>query len=351
MLKRWLPTDRNLRRALYGLLVFVLCIAAAGGVESWDREHNRGEKGREAVAQAVWQFGPTSQQAADAVAQMGQSAGLNDLVALLDPATGKAIAAWPADLAGKRPEEMAPSNGLKLPPLEKLMGRRQFELRTATTNGTKLEVRLDPLYPTGALEGENHGEGGFGRQGRGFGFEGNRTFEPRGGFGREGQDGFGRGLQQGEFRGEQGGLPQAPPTPPTPPTTPEAILLLATPPQGVTPIRVVAAGLGALGALGFVTYWLSIAWWVFADARRRGSKGFAWGVLALLTNLVGAAVYLVARREQRTCTRCGANMERSFNNCPHCGQSLKRHCDKCGQVLRTGWTHCANCGTGADSAE
>lgn len=319
MLQRWLPLDRTLRRALYGLLIFIVCLAVAGGMAEWDRERSDSpERSREAVAQAVWQYGPSSQQAADAIRQLGEAGNPNDVVALLDPSTGKAIAAWPADLTGKSTEAMAPANGLKLPPLSKLMGRRRIELRATVTGGKEFSVRVDPLYPTGEERGDR---GGFDLH---IFVKGDRHS-----FGLEDRRAFNSGEQPHQ-------------------ANPEAILLQATQPEGVTPIRAAAAGLGALAALGFVLYWLSIAWWVFADARRRGSRAFAWGVLTLLTNLVGAAVYLVARREVRHCPRCGGRIDGSFNHCPSCGQTLKRQCASCGQSLQTGWSYCANCGTPAD---
>jgi hypothetical protein len=214
-----------------------------------------------------------------------------------------------------------------------------------TNPGADLTVHVEALYPWGIVpqapdfgwKGEFRGEfgpgfggkGGFiGKEGEGFRQEGRR-------FGRGARPNFGPGTA----------LPQ---DQPGTANQPEALLLIAMQRPGVTVWKVANAVLGAVAMIGFVVYWLSIAWWVFADARRRSSKAFAWGILALLTNLVGAAVYLIARREQRTCNGCGANVERSFNNCPHCGHALKRNCVNCSQSLKQGWTYCANCGTPAD---
>ncbi|MDB4893887.1 MAG: hypothetical protein JWN15_149, partial [Firmicutes bacterium] len=286
-------------------------------------------EGHNTVAEAVWQYGATSPEAAAAVKQLGESQHPKELVALLDPTTGKAISAWPADKVGQTPDQMALSGGVKLPTVDKLLYRPHARLG-AGNEAARLSVQATPLYPWsgGGFEGQGRGgrEQGRGDQGGG----------DRGRFGQGGEWGQGRGDNR-----QNVGTPAAP-------VKPEAILLVATPPETVSVLGVLAGIAGALAALSFVVYWLSVAWWVFADARRRGGKAFAWGVLALLTNLVGAAVYLVARREQRHCSTCGAVAERGFNHCPHCGSKLKRLCPQCGDQLKDGWTHCANCGTPAE---
>lgn len=305
--KRWLPKDRILIRALYGLIAFVLCLGVAGGLRAWDAyRHGWPEKEPKSLARTVWQYGPTSQEAANAVKQAAETGYAKEVVALLDPATGKAIAAWPADMVGKKPEEMTLASGVKLPPLDLLRYRQQFAMHKAGTGEEGLSVRLTPLYPWSG-EGDEK--------------EPNWKHDRRG----------------------PGGKLAAP--------NPQAFLLIAAPRPGLNPLLVLAAVAGALSAIGFTVYWLSLAWWVFADVRRRGGNAFAWGVLVLLTNLVGVVVYLIVRQQQLHCDSCGKPVERSFNHCPHCGSGLKQVCGKCGQTLRRDWAYCADCGSPKESPD
>lgn len=46
--------------------------------------------------------------------------------------------------------------------------------------------------------------------------------------------------------------------------------------------------------LGFAVYWLGLSLWVYLDARARGEVAALWGLLVLLTNLVGLLAYLIA---------------------------------------------------------
>lgn len=325
MVKRWLPTDQFLKRALAGLLAGVLLAVLAGAVGAWnDEQYGWPEEAIKVLDQTVWQYGASSPEAAAALKQLGETKGPKDVVALLDPTTGKAVAAWPADLTGKTPQEMTLSGNVKLPALTQMEYRNHFTLRRpgaakpaafAAYETDKVAVQLTPLYPwlQQPMVSSEHGGGPDGKPYR----------EHRSG---------GEGKRWG--RGEAGIM-----------APPQAYLLLAAPPAGITPLAVVAGGLGALAALGFVIYGLSLAWWGYTDARRRGGKAFAWGVLILLTNLVGVAVYLVARRERRDCPSCGVNaIEKGFRYCPHCGHDLKPACAECGQPLRDGWAFCVACG-------
>lgn len=47
---------------------------------------------------------------------------------------------------------------------------------------------------------------------------------------------------------------------------------------------------------GFFIYWLGLAGWVFLDARARGEHAILWGLLTIVTNLVGAIAYVLAVR-------------------------------------------------------
>ena len=95
-----------------------------------------------------------------------------------------------------------------------------------------------------------------------------------------------------------------------------------------------------LGVVG----WLLLAGWVFGDAWLRREAPLPWGLLALLTGLVGVAVYLVSRRyEPRRCPQCGQQAQGDFLFCPHCGEPLWQQCESCGGALMAGWSRCPYC--------
>lgn len=83
----------------------------------------------------------------------------------------------------------------------------------------------------------------------------------------------------------------------------------------------------------------------------RRHRAFAWGLLVLFTNLVGVAVYLIARKEWMECPSYGQGIERRFTFCPSCGHALKATCTNCGQPLQQDWVYCADCGTSRESGD
>lgn len=350
MLNRLLPEDRHLRRAVAGLLAFVILSLVAGGLAGWEAVR-QGELGREQedLAQIVWQYGLVSPEAATAIKQMGESPRPKELLALLDPTTGKAVAAWPTKYAGKAPEEMVLDSGVKLPSLQMVRAYESFQLRrfprgqsgAATDSLARMRtlmnrrdwvrVRLSQLHPW-RKEGLRIHESRpitalplTAAMPTAAGLSPEPTAEHKGDW----DEGFGR---HGRF------VASVPPI---------GYLLLVSAPRLVTPLGVSARLVGAVAALGLLLYWLSVAWSVFLDARRRGNNPFAWGMLALLTNLVGVAIYLIARRQWLQCPNCGGGVEKKFRNCPWCGHALVTACTKCSQPLQRGWVHCASCGTAA----
>lgn len=44
------------------------------------------------------------------------------------------------------------------------------------------------------------------------------------------------------------------------------------------------------------------------------------------------------------CPKCGENVEKEWQKCPHCNATLKISCKKCGQELKEEWLSCPNCG-------
>ena len=119
-------------------------------------------------------------------------------------------------------------------------------------------------------------------------------------------------------------------------------------------------------------FWLSLAFWVYKDARRRIGDPWLVGaaaVLGLFPPFVGPLVYLLFRpceyladarvrdleiREldavlgrQLECPVCRARSDRDFLVCPVCDTKLRQACRGCGAALETLWRLCPWCETPA----
>ena len=121
-------------------------------------------------------------------------------------------------------------------------------------------------------------------------------------------------------------------------------------------------------ALFFVVLWLSLAYWTFADAGRRGTAKFFWGIVALIFPYLGSLIYLIVRppeyeldsRERELelavlerelkqrvnlCPNCRNVIEKDYLLCPECGWDLKKPCVNCGKPLDLNWKTCPYCAT------
>ena len=334
MLNRIVPKNRILRQALCGIAAFIALSVIAGVMGK-----RGGYEGRERIprdlAQIAWQYGIRSPEVDSALQRVGGGPYASEVVALLDPATGKAAAAIPADAVGKSLEEMTLPSGVKLPSLQVLLNHGRINLRPPAKNpssepsrghGNRVMAMIAPLSPWD----EEHD--GFERGHRVLALTPSGSQPPTPQFIGEGHD---KGRHH-EFQLIE---------------PPVAYLLIVRGTPAISAFDLVIQVIAALGALGFLVYWLSMAWWTFKDVRDRGSRPFAWGLLVLFTNLVGVAVYLIARKEWRECPGCGQGIEKRFRFCPSCGHALKAACANCGQPLRRDWEYCANCGTSRESTD
>src|SRR2546421_11494154 len=122
--------------------------------------------------------------------------------------------------------------------------------------------------------------------------------------------------------------------------------------------------------LVLVALWLALAFWTFADARRRVDDQMlviCAAAGAVFFPFVGAIVYAIVRPpeylddvrerdleiaaaearlsqvEQATCPKCGAEVEKTFLRCPSCARKLKEPCASCGRPLDPRWQLCPYC--------
>ena len=130
-------------------------------------------------------------------------------------------------------------------------------------------------------------------------------------------------------------------------------------------------------ALFFVfVFWLSVAFWVFKDARRRIEDPWLVAmatVLGLVPPFVGALIYMLFRppeylddvrereleikamearlsRRDLHCPVCRADVDPAFLVCPVCTTRLRQSCRKCKAPLEALWQICPYCETPVEIA-
>ena len=101
---------------------------------------------------------------------------------------------------------------------------------------------------------------------------------------------------------------------------------------------------GLLATMCGVAYWVLLPLWVVRDARSRGGRAWAWGLMTLFTNILGLFSYLVARPEAlKECHRCGFMLREDYSVCPYCGPDSRRSCSACQGTLEPDWRYCPYC--------
>jgi len=121
-----------------------------------------------------------------------------------------------------------------------------------------------------------------------------------------------------------------------------------------------------LFVLFVIVFWLSLVYWTYRDAKRRGALSVYWAAVVLFFNIFGWFIYLVVRppelledvkereleikaqeaslgKAELVCSSCFKPIEPDFLICPHCLKKLKESCPRCGRALRTSWTVCPYC--------
>ena len=122
-------------------------------------------------------------------------------------------------------------------------------------------------------------------------------------------------------------------------------------------------------------FWLSVAFWVFKDARRRIEDPWLVGMATVLglVPFIGALIYLLFRppeylddvrereleikameerlsRRDLHCPVCRADVDPSFLVCPVCTTRLRQSCRNCKAPLEALWQVCPYCETPIEPA-
>lgn len=100
----------------------------------------------------------------------------------------------------------------------------------------------------------------------------------------------------------------------------------------------------ALAAMFFAIYWVLVALWMYRDAARSKFSPLCWGLIGLLTNLVGLIVYKVYKRNFVNCDVCGSAQNRDNLYCSNCGSMLGNRCPECGCKTSANENYCHHCG-------
>lgn len=121
-----------------------------------------------------------------------------------------------------------------------------------------------------------------------------------------------------------------------------------------------------LTLLFVIVLWLSLVYWTYRDAKRRGALSVYWAAVVFFFNLFGWIVYMMVRppelledvRERQleiraqeaslskaelVCSSCFKLIEPDFLICPYCLKKLKESCPRCGRALKISWTVCPFC--------
>lgn len=117
-------------------------------------------------------------------------------------------------------------------------------------------------------------------------------------------------------------------------TTPTSV------PGGMIALKVTTA----LAMLFFCVYWVLVALWIYKDAAKCKLSPLYWGIIGLLTNLVGLIVYKIYKKNTAICKNCGAAQNVGHLYCSFCGSQLGTRCKNCGSKVGSKDSFCHNCG-------
>lgn len=121
-----------------------------------------------------------------------------------------------------------------------------------------------------------------------------------------------------------------------------------------------------LFVLFVLVLWMSLVYWTYRDAKRRGALAIYWAAVVLFFYIFGWLVYLIVRppefledvkereleikaqqanlsKADLVCPSCFKSIEPEFLICPYCLKKLKESCPRCGRALRPSWTVCPYC--------
>lgn len=97
-------------------------------------------------------------------------------------------------------------------------------------------------------------------------------------------------------------------------------------------------------SIAFIIYWIGFALWVYKDALERRNNPALWGILTLITNLIGGIIYVMYKFNNKVCFKCGSLQNKDNIFCSVCGTQINDKCNSCGSPTEKGNTFCGRCG-------
>ncbi|MDT8715723.1 zinc ribbon domain-containing protein [Clostridium sp. 19966] len=108
--------------------------------------------------------------------------------------------------------------------------------------------------------------------------------------------------------------------------------------------------LAAVFSIMFMLYWIGLCLWVYKDSNKKNINSALWGLLVLITNLVGLIIYTMYKQTNNICDKCGSIQSKESIYCTVCGNKINRICDKCGSIIDKEDKFCSKCGSDLESS-
>lgn len=74
--------------------------------------------------------------------------------------------------------------------------------------------------------------------------------------------------------------------------------------------------------LFFMLYWIIVALMIYQNALKLKTNAFFWGIITLLTNIIGVIIYLIYIKNRTLCKNCHTNISIKDQYCKGCGEKL-----------------------------
>lgn len=93
-----------------------------------------------------------------------------------------------------------------------------------------------------------------------------------------------------------------------------------------------------------LAFWILIAIWIYNDSKEKGLNQIFWGIVGILTGILGLIIYLIYAHRLEYCRECKKRIDKNANYCAVCGSASAKKCSSCGQLNKVTMNYCPNCG-------
>lgn len=78
----------------------------------------------------------------------------------------------------------------------------------------------------------------------------------------------------------------------------------------------------AIFTLFFMIYWIIVTFMIYQNALKLKINAYLWGMITLLTNMVGVVFYLIYVGGKTTCKKCHTSISSKDRYCKNCGEKI-----------------------------